>query len=128
MNNIFFFIAGISSGMIIFQSAINAPSIFKVFSEKEAGPFLRIIFPKLFLNVSFLSLFGLILSVFNDLIYVRVLFFASLLFMSICYLIVPATNKARDQGKDNIFKRLHFISVILTLLTLLLNFSIFFIS
>ena len=128
MNNIFLFIAGISAGMIIFQSAINAPSIFKVFSEKEAGPFLRIIFPKLFLNVFFLSLFGLILSLFNDSIYKQVLFFASLLFMSICYLIVPATNNARDQGKDNIFKRLHFISVILTLLTLLLNFSIFFIS
>ena len=51
MNNLYPFLSGLMAGMILFQAALNAPTIFKVFSEEQAGP-LRVIFPKLFLNVA----------------------------------------------------------------------------
>ena len=120
MNNLHLFLAGLMAGMILFQAALNAPTIFKVYSEEQAGPFLRAIFPKLFLNVAVLSLMGLILSIIGDRLSLQALFFVSLLFMSISYWIVPATNKARDDGRDKSFKYLHLLSVILTLSTLVL--------
>ena len=108
------------AGMILFQAALNAPTIFKVYSEEQAGPFLRAIFPKLFLNVAVLSLIGLVLSVIGDRLSLQILFVVSFILMSISYWIVPATNKARDEGRDKSFKYLHLLSVILTLSTLVL--------
>ena len=118
MNNLYLFIAGLMAGMILFQAALNAPTIFKVYSEEQAGPFLRAIFPKLFLNVAVLGLIGLVLSLIGGRLSLQVFFFISFLLMSISYLIVPATNKARDEGRDESFKYLHLLSVILTLSTL----------
>ena len=118
MNNLYLFIAGLMAGMILFQAALNAPTIFKVYSEAQAGPFLRAIFPKLFLNVAVLGLIGLGLSLIGGRLSLQVFFFISFLLMSISYLIVPATNKARDEGRDESFKYLHLLSVILTLSTL----------
>jgi len=120
MDSLYIFLAGLMAGMILFQAALNAPTIFKVYSEEQAGPFLRAIFPKLFLNVAVLSLIGLLLSIIGDRLSLQALFFVSLLLMSISYWIVPATNKARDEGRDKSFKYLHLLSVILTLSTLLL--------
>ena len=54
MNNLYLFLAGLMAGMILFQAALNAPTIFKVYSEEQAGPFLRAIFPKFFLMWQFL--------------------------------------------------------------------------
>ena len=120
MNNLYPFLAGLSAGMILFQAALNAPTIFKVYSEEQAGPFLRLIFPKLFLNVAILSLIGLIISIIGDRLFLQFLFFISLMLMSISYFIIPATNKARDEGQDKKFRYLHTVSVTLTLLTLLI--------
>ena len=120
MDSLYIFLAGLMAGMILFQAALNAPTIFKVYSEEQAGPFLRAIFPKLFLNVAFLSLIGLVLSLIGGRLSLQVLFFFSFLLMSISYWIVPATNKARDEGRDRSFKYLHLLSVILTLSTLVL--------
>ena len=119
MNNLYPFLSGLMAGMILFQAALNAPTIFKVFSEEQAGPFLRVIFPKLFLNVAILSLVGLLIAMIGDRLSLQFLFFSALLMMSIAYLLVPATNKARDEGRDKSFKYLHLMSVILTLLTLI---------
>ena len=119
MNNLYPFLSGLMAGMILFQAALNAPTIFKVFSEEQAGPFLRVIFPKLFLNVAILSLVGLVIAIIGNRLSLQLLFFSTLLLMSIAYLLVPATNKARDEGRDKSFKYLHLTSVILTLFTLI---------
>ena len=108
--------------LIIFQTAIIAPSIFRVLSIDSAGPFLRLIFPKLFMFVSMLSLTGLVLSLISSNALGLIVFFGSLLFMLICYYIVPITNRVRDEGNDIAFKRLHTVSVVLTMLVLLSNF------
>jgi len=120
MDSLYIFLAGLMAGMIFFQAALNAPTIFKVYSEEQAGPFLRAIFPRLFLNVAILSLIGLIIAMIGNRLILQFLFFIALLLMSISYLIVPATNKARDEGRDKSFKYLHLLSVILTLSTLIL--------
>ena len=119
MNNLYPFLSGLMAGMILFQAALNAPTIFKVFSEEQAGPFLRVIFPKLFLNVAILSLIGLVIAIIGNRLSLQLLFFSALLLMSIAYLLVPATNKARDESRDKSFKYLHLTSVILTLFTLI---------
>tara|TARA_Y200000002_G_scaffold295258_1_gene249683 strand:- start:1388 stop:1774 length:387 start_codon:yes stop_codon:yes gene_type:complete len=119
MNNLYPFLSGLMAGMILFQAALNAPTIFKVFSEEQAGPFLRVIFPKLFLNVAILSLIGLVTAIIGNRLSLQLLFFSALLLMSIAYLLVPATNKARDENRDKSFKYLHLTSVILTLFTLI---------
>ena len=119
MNNLYPFLSGLMAGMILFQAALNAPTIFKVFSEEQAGPFLRVIFPKLFLNLAILSLIGLVIAIIGNRLSLQLLFFSALLLMSIAYLLVPATNKARDENRDKSFKYLHLTSVILTLFTLI---------
>ena len=119
--NLQILISGLICGVILFQTAIIAPSIFKVLSPDNAGPFLRTIFPKLFMFVAVLSLAGFVLSLISSNTSGLLVFFGSLLFMLICYYIVPMTNRARDAGNDNAFKRLHTVSVVLTMIVLLSN-------
>ena len=119
--NLQILISGLICGVILFQTAIIAPSIFKVLSSDNAGPFLRTIFPKLFMFVAVLSGVGFVLSFISSNNTGLVVFFGSLLFMLICYYIVPMTNRARDAGNDNAFKRLHTVSVVLTMIVLLSN-------
>ena len=114
-------LSGLICGVILFQTAIIAPSIFKVLSPDNAGPFLRTIFPKLFMFVAVLSGIGFVLSFISSNNTGLIVFFGSLLFMLICYYIVPMTNRARDAGNDNAFKRLHTVSVVLTMIVLLSN-------
>ena len=119
--NLQILISGLICGVILFQTAVIAPSIFKVLSPDNAGPFLRTIFPKLFMFVAVLSGVGFVLSFISSNNTGLVVFFGSLLFMLICYYIVPMTNRARDAGNDNAFKRLHTVSVVLTMIVLLSN-------
>ena len=114
-------LSGLICGVILFQTVIIAPSIFKVLSPDNAGPFLRTIFPKLFMFVAMLSIVGFVLSFISSNTTGLIVFFGSLLFMLICYYIVPMTNRARDAGNDNAFKRLHTVSVVLTMIVLLSN-------
>ena len=114
-------LSGLISGVILFQTAIIAPSVFKVLSSNNAGPFLRTVFPKLFMFVAVLSMIGLILSLISSNTLGLIIFFGSLLSMLICYFIVPVTNRARDEGNDIAFKRLHNVSVVLTMIVLLSN-------
>ena len=114
-------LSGLISGVILFQTAIIAPSVFKVLSSNNAGPFLRTVFPKLFMFVAVLSMVGLILSLISSNTLGLIIFFGSLLSMLVCYFIVPVTNRARDEGNDNAFKRLHTVSVVLTMIVLLSN-------
>ena len=120
--NFLILLSGLICGVIIFQTAIIAPSIFRVLSLDNAGPFLRLIFPKLFMFVAMLSLIGLVLSLILSNALGLIVFFGSFLFMLICYYIVPVTNRAKDEGNDIAFKRLHTVSVVLTMLVLLSNF------
>jgi hypothetical protein len=51
----------------------------------------------------------------------KIVSFITVALMGICYAIIPATNSAKDLGDETAFKRLHRLSVILTVTVLCLN-------
>ena len=112
-------LSGIAAGAILFQTSIIAPSVFKVLEASQAKVFLRTIFPKLFNMLVVLGTLMLILFLLGEgNIYVAII---NMLLPFICGRLVPATNKARDEGNDEMFKKLHTISVVLTVIVLLSN-------
>ena len=112
-------LSGIAAGAILFQTSIIAPSVFKVLEPLQAKVFLRTIFPKLFNMLVVLGALMLILFLLGKgNIYVAII---TMLLPFICGRLVPATNKARDEGNDEMFKKLHTISVVLTVIVLLSN-------
>ena len=131
MNSAFTFfilISGISAGVILFQSFIVASSIFKVLPEENAGLLLRNLFPKFFLFLAALALVGLAIGLVNGLEFFPLIFLQLLnfIFFVVCYSLIPATNRARDQENKKRFGILHTVSVLLTLLALIFNLSLVF--
>ncbi|MEE2704483.1 MAG: DUF4149 domain-containing protein [Pseudomonadota bacterium] len=116
-------ISGIICGMILFQTIVVAPSVFKTMNESSAGPFLRSVFPRLFLLILALGILSVFLTnVFGSPSYANIMTSGvTVLCMSICYLIVPATNRSKDEGNKILFGRLHALSVILTMSVLIAN-------
>ena len=115
-------LSGLVSGLILFQSAINAPLIFKTLDRSHAGPLLRRIFPILFKVIAVLGALMLTaawLGGANPLpVWVGGL---TLVCALTCALLVPATNRATDTGNEATFHRLHLTSVVLTVGALLAN-------
>jgi len=91
--------------------------------SENASKFLRKIFPRFFLIIFFLGVVGLLISFLYNNIHGNTIYGITSLAMIISYLVVPATNKARDENKSNTFRRLHTVTVVLTLFTLLANLS-----
>ena len=115
-------LSGIIAGMIIFHAGVVAPALFKNLPAEQAGPFLRTAFPKLFGATFLLGCAALALSfIGNGGALSNTVFLVTIFAMAICYLIIPATNSAKDSGEEDTFKRLHSLSVILTLIVLVLN-------
>ena len=130
MNSAFTFfilISGISAGVILFQSFIVASSIFKVLPEENAGLLLRNLFQN-FLFLAALALVGLAIGFVNGLKFFPLVFLQLLnfIFFVVCYSLIPATNRARDQENKKTFGILHTVSVLLTLLALIFNLSLVF--
>tara|TARA_B100000575_G_C22964984_1_gene557330 strand:- start:333 stop:725 length:393 start_codon:yes stop_codon:yes gene_type:complete len=119
LENINTFLSGIIVGMIIFQSSVIAPTIFSTLDEKNAGKIIRNIFPKLFKIIAFMGFYMTIASILinSDLIN-QVTYVITFLLMTINFLIIPATNKSRDEGNNKKFRFLHSISVLTTMLIL----------
>jgi hypothetical protein len=117
------FITGIISGLIIYQSAMIAPSINKLLSTQDASSYLRFIWPKFFLIIAFLSIVGGIITQFSnpDQGFAKIIFIVSFALMIMCFFTVPFMNDARDFGKQNLFFILHAGSMIFTLTVLVIN-------
>jgi hypothetical protein len=112
-------LSGIVAGAILFQTSIVAPSVFKVLEPLQAKVFLRTIFPKLFnMLVALGALMFILVLLGEGNIYVAII---TLVLPFICSRLVPATNKARDDGNTKLFKNLHTVSVVLTVIVLLSN-------
>ena len=119
------FVAGIISGVILFQSSIIAPTVFRVLDLEDAGAFLRNVFPRFFMLIMACSVLMLILVALSGSSDKSrfILPVANLVFSGVSYLVIPATNRAKDDGEDKKFKALHSLTVTLTLLMLILNIS-----
>ena len=115
--------SGLIIGVIIFQSLVIAPTVFKVLEVDKAGIFLRKIFPRFFILIMVCSVLMLILvSLSGSSDKTRfILPAANLVFSGVSYLVIPATNRAKDDGEEKKFKILHSLTVALTLLILILN-------
>ena len=124
-NNIESIISGIICGIILLQTSVIAPSVFKYLNQNQTRDLLRAIFPKFFLFILFLGLFSLVIGLINDLHFDIQLIVSSLtvILSIICYFIIPATNAAKDNNDQNRFKILHKISVLSTVIILIANIS-----
>lgn len=124
----FILISGISAGVILFQSFVVASSIFKVLPEDNAGILLRNLFPKFFQFLAALALAALTIGLVYGLEFFPLVFMqlANFIFFVICYSLIPATNRARDEDNKKKFGILHTVSVLLTLLALIINLSLVF--
>jgi hypothetical protein len=113
-------------GSIIFFSAIIAPTVFKVLDEKSAGLFLRAFFPKYYIFGLIMGLLSLVL-IFLLSIPTNTMLLALLIVMIALTvtskLMIPVINAARDMGEAGVrrFKKLHTISVMLNVLTLIVG-------
>ena len=116
-------LSGVISGMILFQTAIVAPVVFTTLDAENASKFLRKIFPRFFMVIFILGISALIVS--SVILSIQGIIIAAItaISMFISYLVVPATNKARDEERSTAFRRLHTLTVVLTLFTLLANLS-----
>jgi hypothetical protein len=118
-----FLISGTIFGIILFQTALSAPIVFKFLEADQAKIYIRKIFPKIFslnalLGLVFLSLHFLSK---NQSIIPAIIGMITILFSLLCYLLIPSTNLARDKGNTKKFKLLHRVSVILTMIVFLSN-------
>ena len=116
-------ISGIVSGMILFQSAVVAPTVFTKLPEEGRGPFLRSMFPKLFKITSTLGLLFLIIAFVGGKtsLIVYIVGGVTLIAGLVCNALIPATNRAKDTGNNALFAKLHKISVLLTMAVLIGN-------
>ena len=121
------FISGAICGLILFQSVIVAPSINNLLQPADASTYLRYIWPKFFIIISVLSIFSLltIYSLNSNQSFAKIASILTLIFMLVCYFIIPTMNNARDSANDSLFFILHSVSIGLTIITLILNLLLF---
>ena len=120
------FFPGLIVGAIILKVAIIAPTMFKTLDSSNFGKAIRPLWPKFFAMVVVLSVFSLItVYLHSDLsVYHMIIAVSSIVLAAICYVIIPATNRATDNGDHKTFKILHRISVSFTVILLILNIAI----
>ena len=115
-------LVSIWSGVIIFFSAVVAPTVFKSLGEKEAGMFLRAFFPKYYIFggvIGITSIAYLLITPISGLLLSMVI--AMTLLTIFGKMLIPVINNARDSGNENSFKRYHLLSVMMNVVTLILG-------
>ena len=120
-----FVLVSIWSGVIIFFSAVVAPTVFKSLEEREAGVFLRAFFPKYYI-------FGIVLGVASVVILMFMPISAILTYAVVAMTLltvlgrmsIPIINNARDSGDEAGFKKYHLISVMMNVITLVIGLMI----
>ena len=123
-------ISGAICGIILLQTSVIAPSVFKYLDQNQTRDLLRAIFPKFFLFILFLGILSLITGLINQIqIDVQIIIGTLTDMLSLlCYFIIPATNEAKDKNNQKRFKLLHKVSVISTVIILVTNLSSVFIQ
>ena len=123
IKNIPLLISAIVSGLILFQSMLVAPAVNKLINTKEASVFLRYIWPKFFLIIALLSLLSFLVIVYQNNNQNAAKYFSliSFVLMTICYIITPLINNAKDTSNDQLWVLLHLATVLITLIVLVLS-------
>jgi len=109
-------------GIMLFFSFVVAPVTFTALNEDNARKFIRKIFPYYYtvnLAISILVLICfLILKIFTLDFYL--IFSVAVLFAVSNFILMPLINKYRDEKHDKKFKQLHFVSVVINFLQIIL--------
>lgn len=114
--NTFVFLSGIAVGIILFQSALIAPTVLKTLDAKATSNFLRAIWPKFFVVLSGIGGAAAIAFWKDDIEVVKQILAVLLVALPVfAYAIIPATNRAADREDHGRFKVLHRLSVLTTL-------------
>ena len=121
LTNLLLLFSGMSVGIILFQTTIIAPTVFGGLGPDRAGPILRKVFPKFFIILATLGLLNIICAVISDMHMQAYIGGATGVLAAIAYSLIPMTNKMRDEQNKKAFKRLHNISVLMTVTMLLIN-------
>ncbi len=116
-------LSGVIIGIIVYQSLLIAPSINKLLSAQDASIYLRYVWTKFFIIIGAISLISwiLILNFSPDQNTAKIISIISFILMVICYVLIPYMNSAKDSANNTFFVLLHATSMILTLVTLLIN-------
>jgi hypothetical protein len=120
-SNLSTFLNGLVVGVILFQTAVIAPTVFRSLGPDQAGPFLRKVFPKFFVVLMVMGTAGAISALAIDSSYQLWVCLVTLTLGLLAYLLIPMTNKSRDEGNEKLFKKLHNASVSMTVLILVVN-------
>ena len=118
-----YYFPGMVVGLILMQTAIVAPSLFRNLEIEVFGKVIRDLWPKFFLALGLigtLSLASVYLQEDSEFIHFGIAGLTVIL-SAICYLIIPATNKATDEGNESLFRILHRVSVSSTVVMLISN-------
>ncbi|MBL6902584.1 MAG: DUF4149 domain-containing protein [SAR86 cluster bacterium] len=103
-------------GIIVAQVVLTAPVVFKVLDNDNASKFLRAIFPRYYLLLFLICLVASLISyLWFSVLDTWIALTASMLAF-IGFIIIPVTNSARDRGWNKLFKILHNISVLNTII------------
>ena len=122
IDNIPYYLASGILGIMLFFSFIVAPITFTVLDENASRKFIRKIFPYYYLTNLALSLtcvicFYLIQQITTDFFLILII---SLLFIISNFILMPLINKYRDTNQDNKFKILHFTSVVINCIQIII--------
>jgi len=116
------YMTSIIFGIMLFFSFVVAPVTFTALNEENARKFIRKIFPYYY-NVnlaisSFILIFFIFLKIFSLDFYL--ILSVAVLFAVSNFILMPLINKYRDENQDKRFKQLHFISVLINFVQIIL--------
>ena len=120
-----YYFPGVAVGLILMQTAIVAPSLFRNLEIEIFGKAIRDLWPKFFLalgSIGAISLASLYLQEDSELVHFGIAGLTVIL-STICYFIIPATNKATDEGNESLFGILQSFIVISRFVFLMSNIS-----
>jgi len=120
--------SGIIVGVIIFQTGFITRTVFNHLDEANTKIFLRAIFPKFFLLLTFLGFAYLLMSSYYHPGINKnfILGCINTALPTACYMLTPVINNAKDNDEKSKFRGLHFVTVFFTLIVLIFNTLILF--
>ena len=115
------------AGIVLTHLALTTPIIFSVLDDDSSSKFLRKIFPRYYLGLLIFSFPVLIYALFNETTaYVWYLSIFNAIHAAIGFIVIPATNAARDRDWSKTFSYLHGLSVYCTAVIFISSILIFF--
>ncbi|MAI86579.1 MAG: hypothetical protein CMF99_05385 [Candidatus Marinimicrobia bacterium] len=128
LSNLELIISGIICGIILLQTTVIAPNVFKYLDQNQTRDLLRAIFPKFFLYILLLASLSLVLGILDNVKFdiQTIIALLTVVLSILCYIIIPSTNEAKDKNNQKRFKFLHNLSVISTVIIFLTNLSLVF--